>query len=55
MLESFSIQAVEIIEKAKELAHEMESDIVGSEHLLLALYKTSDTICHFLFSELNMC
>lgn len=54
MLESFSVQAVEIIEKAKEYAENMESDIVGSEHLLLALYKTKDSICRFLFSELNI-
>ena len=54
MLESFSVQAVEIIEKAKEYAENMKSDIVGSEHLLLALYKTKDSICRFLFSELNI-
>lgn len=54
MLESFSIQAVTIIEKAKEYASTMESTIVGSEHLLLALYNTPDSICHFLFSELNI-
>lgn len=54
MLESFSVQAVEIIERAKSIAFGNGEKVVGSEHLLLALYRTRDSICHFLFSELNI-
>ena len=54
MLESFSVQAVQIIENAKDIAKKINSEMVGSEHLLLALFKTPDSICHFLFSELNI-
>lgn len=54
MLESFSVQAVQIIEGAKDLAKRMNCEMVGSEHLLLSLFKTPDSICHFLFSELNI-
>lgn len=54
MLESFSIQAVNIIDKAKTYASEVGSEFVGSEHLLIAMFKTNDSICHFLLSELNI-
>lgn len=54
MLESFSVQAVGIIEKAKETALSLNSEVVGSEHLLIAMYQTKDSICHFLFKELNI-
>lgn len=54
MLESFSVQAVTIIERAKEYASKLNSDVVGSEHLLLALFNTPDSICHFLLTELNI-
>ncbi len=51
MLESFSAQAVQIIEEAKKIAGELNSPIVGSEHLLLAMYQTPDSICRFLLQE----
>lgn len=51
MLESFSAQAVQIIEEAKKIAGELNSSIVGSEHLLLAMYQTPDSICRFLLQE----
>lgn len=54
MLETFSVQSVKIIEYAKKIAKEMNSKVVGSEHLLLALYNTQDTICHFLLCELGI-
>lgn len=54
MLESFSIQAVKIIENAKKIALEMNSKIVGTEHLLFAMYNEPDSICHFLLKELNI-
>ena len=54
MLESFSVQAVKIIEDAKEIADASSSKIVGSEHLLIAMFKTPDSICHFLLSEVNI-
>lgn len=54
MLESFSVQAVKIIEDAKKIADASKSNIVGSEHLLIAMYQTPDSICHFLLTELNI-
>lgn len=51
MLDSFSIQAVKIIEDAKKIANQMKDKIVGTEHLLLAMYDTSDSICRFLLQE----
>lgn len=51
MLENFSHQAIKIIDEAKKIADEMNNSIVGSEHLLLALYDAQDSICHFLLSE----
>lgn len=54
MLESFSAQAIQIIEDAKKLAVKLVSDVVGSEHLLLAMYQTPDSICRFLLQEKNI-
>lgn len=51
MLENFSRQAVKLIEEAKILAQKMESPLVGSEHLLLAMYEMDDSICRFLLQE----
>lgn len=51
LLENYSHKAVKIIDDAKKLAEDMGSSIVGSEHLLLALFEASDSICHFLLSE----
>ena len=51
MLESFSIQAVQIIEKSKTISKQMNSPITGTEHLLLAMFETNDSICKFLLEE----
>ncbi|MBQ8292558.1 MAG: ATP-dependent Clp protease ATP-binding subunit [Bacilli bacterium] len=51
MLENYSNKAVKVIDDAKRIAEEMNSVIVGSEHLLLALYNTPDSVCEFLLSE----
>ena len=51
MLENFSHQAIRVIDQAKLIADEMNDSIVGSEHLLLALFDMQDSICHFLLSE----
>lgn len=51
MLESFSVQAVQIIEDAKKIASNLNQTLVGSEHLLLAMYETPDSICRFLLQE----
>ena len=51
MLENYSNKAVEIIDAAKGIAEKYHSKIVGSEHLLLALYNTSDSVCYFLLNE----
>ena len=51
MLENFSHQAIKVIDQAKLIADEMNDSIVGSEHLLLALFDMQDSICHFLLSE----
>lgn len=54
MLESFSAQAIQIIEDAKKIALKLDSSVVGSEHLLLAMYQTPDSICRFLLQEKNI-
>lgn len=54
MLESFSTQAIKIIEDAKSIASNLNSKVVGSEHLLLALYQAKDSICRFLLQEKNI-
>lgn len=54
MLDSFSVQAVRIIEDAKKISKEMNSLLTGSEHLLIAMYNMRDSICHFLLTELNI-
>ena len=51
MLENFSNQAIKVIDQAKLIADEMNDSIVGSEHLLLALFDMQDSICHLLLSE----
>ena len=51
VLENYSNKAVQIIDEAKRIADEYNSKIVGSEHLLLALYEAKDSICSFLLSE----
>lgn len=51
VLDNYSNKAVEIIDEAKRIAEEYNSNIVGSEHLLLALYEANDSVCHFLLNE----
>lgn len=51
MLENYSNKAVKIIDEAKIIAEEYQSKIVGSEHLLLALYNSEDSVCYFLLNE----
>ncbi len=51
MFESFSTGALTIIDDALQIAKSLNKKIVGTEHLLLALYKKKDTICHFLLEE----
>ncbi len=50
-MENFSHKAVKIIDDAKDIAENMHSQIVGSEHLLIALYDAPDGICSFLLNE----
>ena len=51
MLDNFSRQAIQIIEDAKKIAIAWESPLVGTEHLLLAMYEMRDTICRFLLED----
>ncbi len=51
MFESFSTGALTIIDDALQIARSLNKLMVGTEHLLLALYKKKDTICHFLLEE----
>ena len=51
MFETFSTNALQIIDDALQIARSLNKKLVGSEHLLLAMYKKSDTICHFLLEE----
>ncbi len=54
MFETFSTNALEIIDEALQIAKSLNKKLVGSEHLLLAMYKKKDTICHFLLEEKNI-
>lgn len=51
MLDNISRQAIQIIEDAKKIAIAWESPLVGTEHLLLAMYEMRDTICRFLLED----
>lgn len=51
MFETFSTNALQIIDDALQIARSLNKKLVGSEHLLLAMYKRNDTICHFLLEE----
>ncbi len=54
MFETFSTNALEIIDDALKIARSLNKKLVGSEHLLLSMYQKKDTICHFLLSEKNI-
>lgn len=51
MLEYYSPQAVKLIEMAESIAESYHTKVIGTEHLLLAMFNTEDTICHFLLTE----
>ena len=51
MLEYYSPQAVKLIELAESIAESKHTKFIGTEHLLLAMFDTEDTICHFLLTE----
>lgn len=54
MFESFSTHALEMIEKSLKIAKSLDKKIVGTEHLLLAMYQSKDSICRFLLEEKNI-
>lgn len=54
MFETFSTNALEIIDDALKIARSLNKKLVGSEHLLLSMYQKKDTICHFLLLEKNI-
>ena len=51
MLENYSPQAVKLIECAEVIAEKENKKLIGTEHLLLAMFEEDDTICHFLLTE----
>ena len=51
MLENYSPQAVKLIECAEVIAEKENKQLIGTEHLLLAMFEEDDTICHFLLTE----
>ena len=54
MFETFSTSALEIIDKALRIAKSLGKKLVGTEHLLLAMYQVEESICHFLLEEKNI-
>lgn len=54
MLDNFSKQVIRIIEESKVIARSKDSQLVGTEHLLLSMMTIEDSICHFLLSEQNI-
>lgn len=51
MFETFSTSALEMIDKALRIAKSLGKKLVGTEHLLLAMYQVEESICHFLLEE----
>lgn len=51
MFETFSTSALEMIDKALRIAKSFGKKLVGTEHLLLAMYQVEESICHFLLEE----
>lgn len=51
MFETFSTSALEMIDKALRIAKSLGKKLVGTEHLLLAMYQVEESICHFLLDE----
>lgn len=51
MFETFSTSALEMIDKALRIAKSLVKKLVGTEHLLLAMYQVEESICHFLLEE----
>ena len=51
MFETFSTSALEMIDKALRIAKSLGKKLVGTEHLLLAMYQVVESICHFLLEE----
>lgn len=51
MLEKFSRQALKIIDNAKNICFRLKQKVIGTEHILLAMFQMSDSICHFLLNE----
>ena len=47
----FSDDVNKIIKRSEEISLKLKCDYIGTEHLLLALYESKDTICHFLLEE----
>lgn len=54
MFETFSTSALEMIDKALRIAKYLGKKLVGTEHLLLAMYQVEESICHFLLEEKNI-
>lgn len=54
MFETFSTSALEMINKALRIAKSLGKKLVGTEHLLLAMYQVEESICHFLLEEKNI-
>lgn len=51
MFETFSTSALEMIDKALRIAKSLGKKLVGTEHLLLAMYQVEESICHFLLEK----
>ena len=54
MFETFSTSVLEMIDKALRIAKSLGKKLVGTEHLLLAMYQVEESICHFLLEEKNI-
>ena len=54
MFETFSTSALEMIDKALRIAKSLGKKLVGTEHLLLAMYQVEESICLFLLEEKNI-
>lgn len=54
MLESYAQLVLNLLEVAKQEAKLLNSSVTGTEHLLLAMLKSEESICYFLLDEENI-
>ena len=50
-MEELSVRAKQVFELMKQYSVKNNIKTMGSEYIILAMYETEDSLCHFLLSE----